>query len=392
MKMSEFDYFPAKLAMGEQFCNREKEKKFLADNILKCRHTVLIGPRRYGKSSLVFQTMDMPLMREHNIPLASIDLFLAHDDNAVIKRMLEGVSQAISRILPIDQKILIQLQAIFGKFRVSLGAYGFHVDAALEHQAALNAVDHIFSALEGLNRLAKEQKKKLVFFIDEFQDIKEAESARAIQGAIRHIAQETSEITFIFSGSNRRLLLELFDERSQPLYMLCDRLSLERIASVDYRKHLRKLAEKRWHKAIAEPIEDKIFALTELHPYYINLLCHELWQASTPPERSDSVIDAWEICCQTHEDRFVAELEKLTAKQQDILKALAIQPVTTPTGLVFSHRTKASVSTINQTMRSLMDKDMIFKVKKLDDALPHVKLNQLRVLDPLLAYFLTKYA
>lgn len=390
--MSFSDYFPSKLALGEQFCNRHKERSFLEDNISKCRHTVLIAPRRYGKSSLVIQTVNTLMIHGEKIPMASIDLFLAHDDNAVIKRILQGISQAISQIMPIEQKMLAQLQTIFGKFRVSLGAYGFHIDAALDNNNTLDAVDQVFSALEALNHLAKQQKKKLVFFMDEFQDIRETESAQAIQGAIRHVAQETSEITFIFSGSNRRLLLELFDNRSQPLYMLCDRLSLDRMSSQSYSPHLHMLAKKRWGKSISTDILDKIYILTELHPYYVNLLCHELWRASQLPTHIDTVLDAWEMCYKTHEDRLIAELEKLTPKQQDILKALAIQPVITPTGLNFSSRAKASSSTINQTIHSLAHKDMVFRVKQLDDALPQIKLNQWRVLDPLLAYALKKYA
>lgn len=49
-------------------------------------------------------------------------------------------------------------------------------------------------------------------------------------------------------------------------------------------------------------------------------------------------------------------------------------------------------SSINQTIKSLIDKDMAYKVKKLDEAVPQALLQQIRVLDPLLAYALRKYA
>lgn len=380
------DDFPSKLALGAQFCNRKKEKEFLKENISKCRHTVLIAPRRYGKSSLAIN-----VVHELKVPLASVDLFLAHDDNAVTKRILAGISQAVSQLLPLDQKILVKLQSLFSKFKISLGVHGFNVDIALEANGRFDPVDQIFSGLQGLARLTKEQNKTLVFFIDEFQDIKEATSSKSIQGAIRHIAQETTHITFIFSGSNRRLLLELFDNKSKPLYMLCDMLTLERMSSDDYRPHLQKLAKKKWREQLLPLVFDRIMLLTELHPYYVNLLCNEVWKKQTPPA-FDDILDCWQICYETHEDRLIADLEKLTKKQQDILKALALYPAIEPTGQNFVHAAKMPASSINQTIKLLLDKDMVYKIKKIDEAVPQLILNQIRVLDPLLAFALRKYS
>jgi hypothetical protein len=386
MTLEQDGYFPSKLALGTQFCNRVKEKNLLKININKCRHTVLVAPRRYGKSSLAFN-----VVREMKSPLASVDLFLAHDDNAVTKRMLTGISQAVSQLLPANKKVLEKLQKVFHKFRISIGAQGFNIDISFEATGRLDAVDQIFSGLEGLANLAKEQNKKLTFFIDEFQDIREASSAKSIQGAIRHVAQETSHVTFIFSGSNRRLLLELFDDKSKPLYMLCDMLALERISSKDYSPHLQKLAIKKWQKNLPPIVFDKIMSLTELHPYYVNLLCNEIWKKSKLPGLDD-VFDCWHICYEQHKDRLIAELEKLTIKQQDILKALALFPAIEPTGQSFISASKMPASSINQTIKLLVDKDMVFKVKKIDEAVSQWVVNQVRVLDPLLAYALKKYA
>lgn len=379
------DYFPSKLALGSQFCKRETEKNLLKENIAKCRHTTLLAPRRYGKSSLVLKVAEE--LQEHR---AYVDLFLAHDDATVTKRILLGISQAISQILPTDQKYLKKLQALFSKFRVSLGAHGFNLEFSMDN-GALDSVDRILMALQGLEKLAVSQKKRLIFFIDEFQDIKEARSSKSIQGAIRHVAQETTNITFIFSGSNRRLLLELFDDKSKPLYMLCDMLHLERMSSESYHPHIQKLAQKRWGKNLEKNIFDKIMLISELHPYYVNLLCHEIWKRGKPPQ-FEELLDDWETCYVKHKERLISDLGKLTTKQQDVLKALALHPVKEPTGNEFVRTSKTPASSINQIIKSLTDKDMLYQVKKIDARLPQFELNQIRVLDPLLAYALRKYA
>lgn len=379
------DYFPSKLAQGSQFCNRSKERAALHENIKQGRHTVLIAPRRYGKSSLVFKVVN-----ESKMPLASIDLFLAHDDQAVTKRILVGISQGISQIMPLDQKVLAKLQRIFTHFRVSINARGFSIDASIA-TAGFDSVDQVLSALKGLAELAQQQKKKIILFIDEFQDIREASSSKSIQGAIRHVAQETSSIIFIFSGSNRRLLTELFDDSSKPLYMLCDMFRLDRMASKDYWPHIQALAKKKWGEELPRMIFNKVMSMTELHTYYVNLLCHELWKLKEIPE-IDDVFACWEDCYNMHEERLIADLEKLTTKQQDILKALAIYPSVEPTGQSFVSAAKTPASTINQSIRLLLNKDMVYKVKQLDELLPQLKQNQVRVLDPLLGYALKKYS
>ena len=379
------DFFPTKLATGQQFCNRVQEKALLQRNIDCVRHTVLVAPRRYGKSSLVLKVAE-----ESTLPLASVDLFLAHDDMAITKRILTGISEAISQIMPIQQKMLKRLQHLFSQFGIVLTASGFR----LELQGAvqqLDIVDQIYNALVGLDQLAQQQKQCILFFIDEFQDIREAKNAKAIQGAIRHVAQETQHIMFIFSGSNQRLLKGLFDDRAQPLYMLCDTMVLQRMLSKDYHPHLQALAKKQWHSPLPEGVFNKIMSLTERHPYYVNALCHELWQQQIMPEIED-VFRAWELCYEKHHDRLVAELEKLSVKQQDILRALAINPVSEPTGQHFVMVAQAAASTIKQSFQMLMQRDMVYRITQEDPVVPMVQKGQFRVLDPLLSFALRKYS
>lgn len=378
------DYFPLKLAQGDQFCNREEERKFLKNNATKCRHVVLVSPRRYGKSSLVHQ-----VCFELKIPFTSVDLFLAHDDKAITRRILQGISEVVTQIMPPSEKLLASLQAIFKHFKVTLAAKYFSIEASYD-AGVFDPVDQVFNSLRALVKLAEKKKRKVIFFIDEFQDIVGAGSAKSIQGAIRHVAQETSNVMFIFSGSNRHLLLELFDDKSMPLYMLCDKLNLERMSSKDYWSYIQKAANIRWKQKIDKTVFDRIMMNTELHPFYVNMLCNELWLLDSPPS-FDAVYTAWSCCFEKEERRLIAELEKLTNNQQDLLKALALNPVMEPTGQKFLTTVGMAYSSIRQTLKSLAEKDMIYKVQKEDVSIPGLRKGQIRVLDPLLAFALRKY-
>lgn len=382
------DYFPLKLALGEHFCNREDERNFLKNNIAKCRHTVLVSPRRYGKSSLVHQ-----VVADLKMPMGAVDLFLAHDDKTVGRRILQGVAMAVAQVVPAKAKFLGLIQDFFQNFKITLGAENFNIEVSYNaNTAAVDTVEHIFGALQGLTKLAKDKKQRILLFIDEFQDIASINNPKAIQGAIRNVAQATSDVVFMFSGSNRHLLLELFDDKSMPLYMLCDKLNLQRMSSQSYWPHIQKAAKSRWKREIAQPVFERIMNYTELHPFYVNMLCNELWLSNNPPKVED-VLQAWFKCFENEERRLVAELEKLTVNQQNLLKALALNPIMEPTGQQFLTTANMPYSTVRQTIRALREKDMVYKVAPgQEDAIMYgLEQNQLRVLDPLLAFALRKY-
>lgn len=379
------DPFPSKLALGEQFCNRFKERNVLKDNIFASRHTVLVSPRRYGKTSLVHYVLS-----ELKLPYVYIDFFLAYDERAIVKRMLVGISEMVSSLMSFEEKTFKSIQALFGKFKATMGAHGFQIEMAYDH-GEVDAVDQIYSALIALATLAKKENKKITLFIDEFQNITAAKTSKSIQGAIRHVAQETNDLMMIFSGSNRRLLLEMFDDRSMPLYMLCDKINLDRMTSMDYQPHLQQLALERWSRSLPVMVLTRILTCTELHPFYVNFLCHKLWKNSTCPTVCD--VDAcWEQCLDDENRRIRSELEKLTRNQQEVMKALAIEPTHEPTSHLFSTQANVAPSSLHQTIKTLLDNDLIYKVKKDDTMVSILRTGQIRVLDPLIAFSLKKYA
>jgi hypothetical protein len=120
--------------------------------------------------------------------------------------------------------------------------------------------------------MAKKTKKRVVIFIDEFQQIATLPQHQTIEASMRSVAQELEMVTLIFSGSNRKLLLMMFDDRKRPFFQLCEKIFLERISKNDYVKHLQKLARKHWENFLSENALTSIFELSQNHPYYLNLL------------------------------------------------------------------------------------------------------------------------
>src|ERR1700677_4987683 len=87
------NYFPLGLAKGEAFCNRVSERKQLINNIERNKHTIVISPRRYGKSSLVLYCLD-----ETTLPYERVDLFVAVSAKTIEDQILKGVKNLITKI------------------------------------------------------------------------------------------------------------------------------------------------------------------------------------------------------------------------------------------------------------------------------------------------------
>lgn len=379
----QIDYFPFKLATGETFCNRKQELLQIKENVEKNRHLVIYSPRRYGKSSLVNKVVS-----DLKLPSAVIDLFLAHDDRMITKRIMVGISKIISQLLTPSEKILKKVQESFKNFKVTLGGNGFYIENSFSMNS-YDSTDQIYEALAILDKMAHDKREKVIVFFDEFQDIINSEGSKSIQGAIRNIAQSTQSITFIFSGSHQHLLAELFDDKSKPLYMLCDKIQLQRIKASDYKFHINKMANLRWGKSIDKIVLDKILDITEAHAFYVNMLCNFLFKQENPPS-INTVNNTWEYCQEIEYRRLSGDIQTLSANQQDILRLIAIHNPIEPTGVDFIKEVAKSSSTIRQAIQSLLKKDFIYKVTDEDADLSHIRVGQYRVLDPLMSIILRK--
>jgi predicted transcriptional regulator len=317
---------------------------------------------------------------------------MAVDDASICKFITSAVEAIIKDIIPFSTKISQKILEVFKAFDVSvkLGdkAYSLSFKPQLAPQSSNEIyVAHIYESLKSLAELARLEQKNVVVFLDEFQEIIAGESCDAIMGAIRNVAQESEYLAFIFSGSKRHLLTTLFNEKRKPLYMMCSNLSLERIAVKEYREHLNQLALRSWDLPLDNDCIERIMKYSEAHAYYVNLLCSTLWELPNLPTLAD-VDNAWQICVKHEKGRIVDELNNLTHSQKDILKSIALYPTNKPTALKFTRLINRPISTINQSIKSLLEKDMIYKLDKVDPELTWMQEGYYWVLDPMVRYMI----
>ncbi len=347
------NYFPTSLALKPAFCNRKEELKELVYNIEGMSPSLLMSTRRYGKTSLAlnaFATLKWPY--------AHIDFYKALSEEDIEKTILNSVGKLLG-VLETKPMRLLQLASDFFSsmhVKVVLEKAGIALDfSRSERRSAVS----ILEALEKLHALALSKKTKIILFMDEFQTVGEVTSNCSIEAAIREAAQKSTNVAYVFSGSNRHLMQEMFSDKKRPFFRLCNLITLDRISENDYSAYIQKAAKIRWKKALPENVIEQIFKRTERHPYYLNKLCSLLWSNNYPDVKA--VMNRWSKYTLENKSQVERELGFLSVNQRRILIAIAQNgAVKEPFGKRFAAMVDISLSSISRAITILIEKDYLF--------------------------------
>jgi uncharacterized protein len=348
------DYFPLSLALGKAFCNRKTELQLLKNNLIESRPSLIVSPRRYGKTSLAVNAISQ-IKLTHTI----FDFLSAINESDVEKIILKGAGHLINAVEKGPKKALKIATDLFAglSIKLSLDTLGLSIEI---NKKSEEPAANILKILERIEKLAEKYNKKLVLFFDEFQRVYEISENQSIESVIRQMAQQSRRLSFIFSGSNRHLLYQMFNDRNRPFYKLCDRITLERIGEREYELYLQEVAQKTGGKTLDTKVIKNIFVCTERHPYYLNLLCSRFWTQKKMTH--DRVVEIWQNYVIEERSQVAIELDLLSHSQRKLLITLArCDGTTAPRSSEFEIISGMPGATITQALKFLEKKDYIFK-------------------------------
>lgn len=351
------DQFPLSIASGEAFCNRLDETARLKSCIEQRRPVLLVSPRRYGKTSLALHAI-----HQTKLPFAHIDFFSAVDEQDIERAILNGIGKLIGSMESLPKKALALAAEVFegSRIRAVLSKIGVTIEVENRREKPTST---ILDVLERLEKLAEKTNNKLVLFFDEFQCLGEVAPDHGMEGVLRQVAQLTKSISFIFSGSNRHLLNQLFEDRKRPFYKLCERITLDRIAEPDYARHIQNTAIKKWGSNLDEETLGSLFSHSERHPYYLNLLCSRMAYEQLKPSRS-TIDYLWNKYVMEERSNVGAEVELLSKNQKKLLTVLSRTNGTYfPLGSDFIQSAKMSKASVDQSLTFLERHDYISKAQ-----------------------------
>lgn len=349
--------FPLGKAYGKAFCNRTEETKKLIGNIENGKHTFLVAPRRYGKSSLcehVFGKIDLAWSK--------VDFHLAVSEKDVERILINSIAELIGKLFGSVEKLVHVIKKYAKKLQPKFVVGSEHMKLELAFTDNATPADNIAEALLILEKLLKERDKQAVLLLDEFQEIGSMPEGKAIEGAIRHVAQETQYLSIIFCGSNPHLLKIMFEDERRPLYKLCRKLVLDRISKEHYKTHLDKASTEIWGKQLPIEVFNKIIELTERHPYYMNYICDELCSECDTLPTVEDVIHAWDMVIEEEESDLIKDFSSLAANQRKIMIHIANYGGKSLYSAETAKKADMPVSSVRRVLSTLIEKDYIEKV------------------------------
>lgn len=365
--------FPAGIAEGEAFCNRVEERKTLKENIERNRHTVVMAPRRYGKTSLIKK-----VITENDFIYVWIDFLSVTTSAEVEEKIKKATRELVFKLAPELQKLKLSTQEIVKNFspELNLSALGQTLTLHLTSEKTLSVDD----ALLQLDEYASKVGKRAVVVCDEFQQVGEIEQNKSVEALIRHAVERSKSIAYIFSGSNRKLLVEMFSKSDRPLYRLCQPMIIDRISEKEYAKFLNMASVDHWGEELKSEIFETIIYLTERHPYYLNALCWELWRENSNLKTKSDIELIWDAYVESYKGMIIDEIVPLSLNQKKLVSALSKQSEKEPYGINFSLNVKMNPASIRRSIEVLLAKDIVFM-----DADKHYKL-----VDPAVKYYFLK--
>jgi hypothetical protein len=319
----------------------------------------LIGPRRFGKTSILKTATD------ELSKTSAIVVRLDAESFPSIELLVGGIVASAAKALSGDlRKIGEQIRKMFSLLRpeldynVSDGEWSvkFGVDSKKLVKPVL-----LIDALNGFETLAQSQpeNRPVGLILDEFQRVIEI-GGREVEGQIRSAIQTHSRTGYVFAGSKTRMLHDMLMDPTRPFYRLGVNLFLGPVPRQDFETFLRKEFTKSGFE-VEESAINLIMELAEDVPFNVQMLAHQCWTAlrerSGPkqPTLSDAVVLASLGIVVRQQDPFYAQLwNSLTTNQQRTLMAVVAEKGTSMQSLRVVQSIGKSSGTVRQALIAML--------------------------------------
>ena len=309
-------FFIGRYAGARYFCDRVKETQTLVKHIRNGRNVALISPRRLGKSGLIYHTFEQAEIKGHYTPIY-VDIYSTGN----LSEFAHSLSISIVSALQSEPTWFERVSAFLKSLRV-----GFKLDPISGEPAfdlSLGQIEYPEKTIRELFEYMETLEKPCVLAIDEFQQIREYPEHNT-EAYIRTLVQQCSRTMFIFCGSKRHIMTDMFFSPSKPFFQSVISQPLHPIPMDTYIEFAGKLFAQRG-KLLDHITAEIVYRMFDGCTWYVQVMMNELF-ALTPegvicsPEFVDI---AWDNVIMAQEDRYKSILHNLAPKQRQLLVAIA---------------------------------------------------------------------
>ena len=340
----------------EYFCDRTEETAMLTKLLTNGNNIALISPRRVGKTDLMRHCFQQKSIKD-NYHCFLIDIYATnsfHDFVSVFGKSILDTLKSKGR--KAWEGFLNALLSVRSEISFDINGnpvWGLGVGAMVPPQTTL---DEIFTYL-------RTAEKHCLVAIDEFQQILYYNDNKNVEAALRTQIQQCSNANFIFAGSQRHLMSEMFLSPSRPFYQSVVPMSLGAIPMDRYWAFAEPQFAKNGNRKISYEVVASVYERFEGITANVQRIMNMLYML-TPKgevctmEMIDKAIDTY---LQLSSAYYEELLRQMPEKQRNVFLAIATegQVKGISSGKFVRKYNLPSTSSVVSAVKGLLEKDFI---------------------------------
>lgn len=302
---------------AQYFCDRVKETEILTNHIQNGRNVLLTAPRRIGKTGLIAHCFQTPEW-EQDFYIFFIDIL----ETSSLRDLTFALGRQIFEALKPRSKQMVDL--FVQTVRSVSGEFGYDpISGMPKFTLSLGAIQNPEYTLSEIFDYINKADKRCLIAIDEFQQIVHYPE-KNIEAILRTHIQHCKNADFIFAGSERHILEEMFNLPSRPFYASTANMSLDAIAMDVYTdfviEHFRE-----YNKHIDSSSVEHVYRLFDGNTYCMQKVMNVAFAMTSEKEQCTlSIIEkAIADILSDDERNYKNRLALLTPKPKELLIAIA---------------------------------------------------------------------
>lgn len=341
----------------ESFVNRVEERKQLKELLGSGINVMLISPRRWGKSSLVKVAMDELTEENKHIRVCYIDAFSIKTEtefyHAFAREVIACAASTLEKRLEDVKNFLKALSPSITLKSDASDTMSFDLKFELEDK-------DVMEILELPEKISIAKGIQIIVCIDEFQQLALLPGYKSLEGKMRSVWQKQQHVSYCFYGSKRHMMMDIFNNSSNPFYRFGQVLFLQKIKKEEWVPFIVN-AFRRTDKEISEEQAGQLCDIVKCHSWYLQQLCYFIWSGTSGKVTKETIEIRTRQLIDTNMPMFMNDTENLTAAQTAMLRAVADGEYRLNAVSVVQKYGLGSAQTITRNKRMLTERDFIEK-------------------------------
>jgi len=342
---------------GIPLCDRQDEMRSFRRHAQNGQNVLVYGSRRLGKTMLIREVQRH--LAQDGFLVVFCDLFGVVSIEDISARICRSIFEVTHKHEPLHKKAIRALSTFRPTMRPSPD--GMELLFSVEKTSSQIGIDVLEQTFSDLASLLERSQENIHIVFDEFQEITEVEKGVQVQGVMRKYIQNMSA-SFFFVGSRKRILSQMFHDRSKPFFQSTFDYEVGALPEQDFISYIIQRFEF-GGKTIQEREAEAVYKFVSGNPYYMQKLCYILFDTCEKKiDTEDHVYQSVENLLDAEEGYFEANIDALTPRQKSLMKALAKER----TQNIYSNEyikkhNLGSIGGIQQSVDTLSKNDLITK-------------------------------